>query len=516
MVMAERSQGGRGDIPNPGAAATTTTFRILSRDPGLDETWTGKEGESPGARPAAQPTHKNAASPRSVRAIREPARELVLTLYPDRPLLFGRDPRCDVVFPGSSVSREHARLWMREDGLWVVRDLGSRNGSYLRRGGGLSQGESVRLSWETPVMAGDWVLFAGGPNRIILEGSAADSSSASLATQSPAARRLEESLRICSRHRLPVFLIGPSGCGKTHVARFIHEASQRSGQFILVNCGRLPTDPAQLQSELLGHARGAFTGAIADRVGKFHAAHGGTLFLDEVEYLPPAAQDFLIDLLDGSGNFAPLGAPATQQHPRPDARIIAASKLSLAQSGLRADLCQRLAAADVIPLPTLDQRRDDIPGLVDEFLRQFGRQQAVQIEIEPDAVDLLQHESWPGQVRELEAAVKVTAAREYARLAGWSTGRILVVITRAALDQHLENRKVGFGTAPPTGPHPVLRDPSPAPPPPAKRRPPRELGADELRAALAKHGGNKTRAAAELGIAVNTLKYRMRACGVTD
>ena len=147
---------------------------------------------------------------------------------------------------------------------------------------------------------------------------------------SPETARLERAINVCARHQLPVFLLGPSGTGKTHVARFIHEASRRKGQFILVNCGRLPTDPVQLQSELLGHARGAFTGATADRIGKFHAADGGTLFLDEVEYLPRAAQDFLIDLLDGSGSFAPLGAPATRHWSRPEMRLIPGSDRSRA------------------------------------------------------------------------------------------------------------------------------------------------------------------------------------------
>src|ERR1043165_9936580 len=120
------------------------------------------------------------------------------------------------------------------------------------------------------------MLLAGEANRVALEAEAASVSTASLATQSQASRRLAEAIEICSRHQLPVLLIGPSGSGKTHVARFIHEASKREGQFILVNCGRLPTDPVQLQSELLGHTKGAFTGATADRVGKFHAADGGT------------------------------------------------------------------------------------------------------------------------------------------------------------------------------------------------------------------------------------------------
>jgi DNA-binding NtrC family response regulator len=493
------------------------------RDPMLETTVElAKPGHARLAQPAPWGGHAEA-PPRGVRIVRDGARELALSLYPDRPLLLGRDPKCTVVFPSAAVSREHARLWVREDGLWVIRDLGSRNGSSLLRSSSGPGGDyrPLKAGEDTPVGAGDVVLLAGGANWLQLEANAAERSAGSLSARSEASRLLEESLRICSRHRLPVFLIGPSGSGKTHLARMIHEASGQGGHFILVNCGRLPTDPVQLQSELLGHHKGAFTGAVADRVGKFHAADGGTLFLDEVEHLPLVAQDFLIDLLDGSGSFAPLGAPANRRWPPPKVRLIAASKRTLARSGLRPDLCQRLAAADVIPLPTMEQRREDIPGLVEEFLAQFSREQAIRADIEPDAVALLQAEAWPGQVRELEAAVKVTAAREYARQSEDVAAEGLL-ITSAALRQHLANRRLGFGTPAPGAPEHHAQHLADADLPPTvqvatlSRKRPRDLTATELAAALAKHGGNKTRAASELGIAVNTLKERMRSFGLLD
>ncbi len=492
------------DVPRPSPSLDVRQDTI--------DLWSQRPARPPFSEPEVV-ARAAAAPPRSVRIFREGARELVLTLYQDRPLLLGRDPKCNVVFPSGAVSREHARLWMREDGLWVIRDLSSRNGSSLIRAGA-APGEQTPLPdrLDMPVAVGDAVLLADLENRVVLEAEAADTSSASLATQSKASRRLEEAIRICSHHDLPVFLFGPSGCGKTHVARFIHEASGAKGQFILVNCGRLPTDPVQLQSELLGHTRGAFTGATADRVGKFHAAGGGTLFLDEVEYLPPPAQDFLIDLLDGSGSYAPLGAPATRRWEPPQVRLIAASKKALTQSGLRPDLCQRLAAADVIPLPTLNERQEDIPGLVFEFLSQFGRQKAARMEIDPEALALLQRESWPGQVRELEAAVKVTAAREHARQAGRARDAEAVVITSAALREHLEHRRHLFG-APARAPEPPPAS-QPATLVPHHERRPSLLTAEDIRRALERSGGNKTRAAAELGIAVNTLKARMKALGL--
>jgi DNA-binding NtrC family response regulator len=231
------------------------------------------------------------------------------------------------------------------------------------------------------------------------------------------------------------------------------------------------------------------------------------------------AQDFLIDLLDGSGSFAPLGAPASRPWPPPRVRLITASKRPLAGSGLRADLCQRLAAADVIPLPTLDQRKEDIPGLAHEFLSQFGRQKATRVEIDPDALALLQQEPWPGQVRELEAAVKVTAAREYARQGGSADVGAGVVITAEALREYLERRRWVFGTQAPPPPSPSPLDPAPpeeaaAPADLPRDKNPRHLTEADIRRALERHGGNKTRTAAALGIAVNTLKARMRAFGL--
>jgi len=465
----------------------------------------GEDGWQPSAieAPARPP-----APPRSVRIEREGSHELRLALYPDRPLLLGRDAKCSIVFPGVAVSREHARLWMREDGRWVVRDLGSRNGTALVRGGDGAPAVRLPDRQDTPVVAGDAILLADGGNRVVLQEE--EVVTASLATRSPGSRSLVEAIQISARHAMPVFLIGPSGSGKTHVARFIHEASRRPGQFILVNCGRLATDPVQLQSDLLGHARGAFTGALADRVGKFHAADEGTLFLDEVEYLPPTAQDFLIDLLDGSGSFAPLGAPASRRYDAPRARLITASKKPLSRSGLRPDLCMRLAAADVIALPTLDQRREDIPGLVQEFLDAFGRQQAVHVEIDPEALALLQAESWPGQIRELESVVKVTVAREHVRHASRPDFSGRFVVGAAPLREYLEYRKHVFGADPDLDARPV----GPERPHTTTIRSPRHLTLEEIREALDRHGGNKTRAAQDLGIAVNTLKARMRALGL--
>ncbi|HLL01262.1 MAG TPA: sigma 54-interacting transcriptional regulator, partial [Myxococcaceae bacterium] len=332
---------------------------------------------------------------------------------------------------------------------------------------------------------------------------------------SQSAAQLERAIDICARHQLPVFLLGKSGTGKTFIAREIHSRSRVDGNFVILNCGRLPQDASMLHSELLGHVKGAFTGAAFARVGKFYVANGGTLFLDEVEFLPPAAQDFLIDILEGSGSLAPLGAGPDSREPPPRFRLISASKTPLQQTQLRPDLAQRLATGDVIVLPSLDERREDIPNMVETFLHRLKTEQQYDAQLTSDAIAYLQHVDWPGEIRELEATVKAVVAREAAARAIDGVGSPRMMITLEAVKVYLSQRRVGFGASvaapPPSAPvAPVAAAPAPAP---ASKRP-RDLTEQEVRAMLEKHGGNKTRAAQELGIALNTLKDRMKKFGL--
>lgn len=476
------------------------------------------EGRSRRA-PSEEAPHAGAGpEPKALRIVREGSEDLVVPLYSDRSYVFGRAPQCNVVFPHDAVSRQHGRLSVREDGRWVYRDLGSRNGTFLVHGPVAGSEDpragALRLNpgRDHALIGGDTLLLGNGRSCLVL----LDELPAGLVAggqrpgaHSRASRELEAAVEVCAHHRLPVFLIGASGSGKTHVARRIHERSRMQGSFIIINCGRLPTDPSQLTSELLGHVKGAYTGANLDRLGKLRAADGGTLFLDEVEFLPRVAQDFLIDVLDGTGSFTPLGAPPDDRAPPPHFRLIAASKRPLAQSGLRPDLCLRLTAADIIPLPTLEERREDIPALVEEFLHQLRLEQAIRAELTPDAIALLQQRRWPGQIRELESTVKVVVAREHAHLRidgiDGEEDRDLI-IGADAVRAHLEKRQLGFDGHPDDSP---VGEPAELSASAARKRP-ADLSAQDIAQALERHGGNKTRAAKELGIAVNTLKALMR------
>ncbi len=459
--------------------------------------------------------------PKALRVQREGVTDLIVPLYPDRSYVFGRAPESTVVFPHDAVSRQHGRLSFREDHRWVYRDLNSRNQSFLGEAEYPFPGDEreyfpvMSASRDWVVEAGNVILLGNGRSRITLLAEVPDGLVAGPRPRhggSAAAAQLERSINICARHQLPVFILGKSGTGKTFIAREIHSRSRLDGNFVILNCGRLPQDPSMLHSELLGHVKGAFTGAAFARVGKFYVANGGTLFLDEVEFLSRAAQDFLVDVLEGTGNFAPLGAAADFREPPPRFRLISASKVPLQQTGLREDLTQRLAAGDVIVLPTLEERREDIPHLVEAFLHRLQVEQRYDAELTSDAIAWLQKADWPGQIRELESTVRTVVAREAARQDLEGIERQRLIITLEAVKSYLSQRQLGFG-GPSLTPAPRVTAPlAESPVPPRKR--PGDLTEQDIRSALDKHQGKKSRAAVELGIALNTLKARMKALGM--
>ncbi len=460
--------------------------------------------------------------PKALLVQREDVEDLIVPLYPDRSYVFGRAPESTVVFPQTTVSRQHGRLSFREDHRWVYRDLNSRNGSYMGRVEELGEGDAreycqqVGPSRDWVLEAGDLVLFGNGRGRILLldevpQGVVAGPRSTHAG--SSAAAQLELAINVCARHSLPVFLLGKSGTGKTFIAREIHSRGRLEGNFVVLNCGRLSQDTAALTSELLGHVKGAYTGASMPRVGKLYSANGGTLFLDEVEFLPPLAQDFLIDVLEGTGSLAPLGAPADFREPPPRFRLLSASKVPLQRTGLRQDLTQRLATGDVIVLPSLEERREDIPNLVEAFLHRLAVEQRYEAELTPDAIAWLRKADWPGQIRELESTVRTVVARESARQELEGLERQRVIITLDSVMTYLSQRQLGFG-----GPAPLLEAKVPtavAEAPASTRKRPGDLTVRDIQGALERNQGKKSRAAAELGIALNTLKARMKALGLT-
>src|SRR5271163_2845411 len=202
-----------------------------------------------------------------------------------------------------------------------------------------------------------------------------------------------------------VLIQGETGTGKELIARAIHNISSRCGRpFVKLNCAAIPLD--LLESELFGHERGAFTGAIAQKIGRFELADKGTLFLDEVGDIPPALQPKLLRVLQEQ-EFERLGSNRTHQV---DVRLVAATNRNLAemvkQGEFRSDLYYRLEVFPIM-LPPLRARREDIPALVAHFAEIFGRRMRKQIDHIPrEAMSALCSYDWPGNIRELQNRIE--------------------------------------------------------------------------------------------------------------
>jgi DNA-binding NtrC family response regulator len=206
--------------------------------------------------------------------------------------------------------------------------------------------------------------------------------------------------------RSTVLITGESGTGKELIAKAIHEASTRAGRpFVTVNSSNIPSE--LLESELFGHTRGAFTGAVAAKKGLFEVADGGSIFLDEIGDIPPETQVRLLRVIQ-EREFTPLGDTTPR---RVDVRIIAATNIDLKeavrQGSFREDLYYRLAVVP-IELPPLRDRREDILPLSQHFIQKYNEENGREVsdQMAPEVLALLETYSWPGNVRELENTVE--------------------------------------------------------------------------------------------------------------
>ena len=222
---------------------------------------------------------------------------------------------------------------------------------------------------------------------------------------SPALESVLEQVERVAPTDSTVLIQGETGTGKELIAHAIHNLSSRCGRaFVRLNCAAIPLD--LLESELFGHEKGAFTGAIAQKVGRFELADKGTLFLDEVGDIPPALQPKLLRVLQEQ-EFERLGSARTHQV---DVRLVAATNRDLTEmvklSDFRSDLYYRLNVFPV-QLPPLRDRREDIPALVEHFAEIFGRRMGKEIEhIPPPTMSAFSSYEWPGNIRELQNLVE--------------------------------------------------------------------------------------------------------------
>ncbi len=303
----------------------------------------------------------------------------------------GAAPDCEIVLADEAVSRRHLEIEASPEGA-VVRDLGSRNGSFY-----LGQRfKEMTLALGARVVLGTTELVIDA-DRDDFEGTrgAPQSSYGRLVGASPRMQRLFTLLARLEGSLASVLVVGASGTGKELVARAIHDrSSRREGPFLALNCGAL--DRSLVRSELFGHKKGAFTGAHADAVGAFEAAHGGTLFLDEIGELPLELQPVLLRVLE-SGEFFRVGENKPR---RASPRIIAATNRSLeedvSEGGFREDLYYRLRVVQLM-LPSLAERPEDIPLLV----RRLSSELALP-EPPPGVVEQLSRRNLRGNVRQLK------------------------------------------------------------------------------------------------------------------
>jgi sigma-54 specific flagellar transcriptional regulator A len=251
-----------------------------------------------------------------------------------------------------------------------------------------------------------------------------------------------------------VLITGPSGSGKEMVARAIHVESQRAGKpFVPVNCGAIPRD--LLESELFGHEKGAFTGALSQRRGRFEDANGGTLFLDEIGDMPADMQVKLLRVLEERA-ITRVGGRASIPS---DARIVSATHRDIAdsieQQRFREDLFYRLAVFP-INLPALAERPEDVPLLIQHFLAQIADRKAA-VRLLPDAVAMLVRHPWPGNVRELRNVIE-RAAILYP---GTSIGaeEVALLLNRSPRTRAAERQALWAMTTPAPAPTPTSPTP---------------------------------------------------------
>ena len=312
----------------------------------------------------------------------------------------------------------------------------------------------------------------------------------SIVGSSAAMRRVFEFVAQVADTRANVLISGESGTGKEVVARAIHRASERrDAPFVALNCGAIPEN--LLESELFGHVKGAFTGAVQNKAGLFEVAQSGTVFLDEIAELGLQLQVKLLRVIQ-ERVFRRVGGTSDVRF---DARIVAATNRKLAdevrEGRFREDLYYRLNVIE-IPLPPLRERRDDIPLLVEHFVEKYGRELGKSVEgIDADALARLHEHAFPGNVRELENVIERAVAL-------------------------CRSPRIGLDLLPPAL---IERRSAPRPAPAAARG----ANLDELVSsyergllldALEQCGGVKKRAAARLGITFRSFRYRLEKLGL--
>jgi DNA-binding NtrC family response regulator len=331
-----------------------------------------------------------------LRIVDGPDRGLEIDLPPVG-VVIGTERTCDVVLTDQWVSRRHCTVSPTPQGF-AITDLGSRNGTVI-------DGVAVTKVVAPPGVAiriGKTLIQLMPADEVIDIPPSESDHFGALYGASTIMRQVFAMLERAARTNAPVLFLGESGTGKELMARGVHDASPRhDGPFVVFDCGA-STDNL-IESDLFGHLKGAFTGAVADRQGAFAAAHGGTLFLDEIGDLPVALQPKLLRMLE-AGEVVPVGGRKSERY---DVRVVAATHRDVfsevARGGFRGDLYYRLAVVEV-HVPPLRQRTGDLGKLVTMFLERAGATHLA-AQVGGAAMERLERYHWPGNVRELRNVI---------------------------------------------------------------------------------------------------------------
>jgi transcriptional regulator with PAS, ATPase and Fis domain len=409
-------------------------------------------------------------------------------------ILVGRSEECDICILHGSVSRKHARLAATKSG-WTIEDLGSANGTFV---------SGRRIERGQPVEIAPQVIVGVGDARLVID--AAPPAQEHDPWNEPM-ERVERLVELVADSTLPILLLGETGVGKGRMAETIHARSSRASKpFVRLNCAAVPE--ALLESELFGHERGAFTGAVQSKPGLLESADGGTAFLDEIGEMPRATQAKLLHVLE-HGEVMRVGAVKPRAI---DVRFIAATNRELesqvASGQFRRDLYFRLAGVPVL-IPPLRDRPVEVIALAEKFVaEECARAKRAVPVLAPDARERLATHTWPGNIRELRNVMS--------RAALIANGPVI----RA---DHLMLDAVPFSApvsapshAAPTMIPPPPPLPSAVPPPQSARSLEDEVKETERRKiaeALERFGGHQGKAAEHLGISRRTLTNKLNELG---
>ncbi len=361
------------------------------------------------------------------------------------------------------MSADHARI-TNMSGRWVVEDSGSRNGTRVN---GIVRVRAVLVDGDLIELGGTFLILRtdGAGDRLPADAQAADlaAPAAGLSTWRPRLRERFEALQKVAPSAAPVLIRGETGTGKELLARAVHAMSGRTGDLVAVNCAALPVN--LIESELFGHRRGAFSGALEDRPGLIRSAAGGTLFLDEIGDLPAAAQGALLRALQ-EREVMPVGETRAI---KVDFRLVAASNRDLdhlaARGEFRRDLLGRISGF-AVDLPPLRDRREDLGLVIADLLARLRGERAGTVGFTREAMRALLLHDWPLNVRELERCLETGLA-----LAG---------------DGAVDVGHLGVAPRPD-----AAEDPPPTPADDARRA--------QLEALLGEHGGNISAVARAMG-----------------